>query len=108
MCSPSCKSLKDRTHLFPFLLATYVFVQSCLVLFEELLHLLGEVVPLALQLFVQPQPMLIHLPLQLILQGHQMLLMLPPHALVPRHLLTQLRVLLMLLHLTSHLQDYFF
>lgn len=89
-----------------FFLSTYVFVQSCLVLFQELLHLLGEVVPLALQLFVQPQPVLIHLPLQLILQGHQVLLMLPPHAFVPRHLLTQLRVLLMFLHLTGHLQDF--
>ncbi|KAA8586833.1 hypothetical protein FQN60_000669 [Etheostoma spectabile] len=76
-----------------------------LVFFEQLLHFLGEVVPLALQLFVQPQPVLIHLPFQLVLQGHQMLLMLPPHAFVSRHLLPQLRVLLVFLHLTGHLQD---
>lgn len=86
-------------------MSTYIFVQSRLVFLEQLLHLLGEVVPLTFQLFVQPQPVLVHLPLQLVLQGHQVLLMLPPHAFVTRHLLPQLRVLLVFLHLARHLQD---
>lgn len=64
------------------IMPTYIFVQGCLVLFEELLHLLGEVVPLALQFFIQSQPVLIHFPLQLVLQGHKVLLMLPSHAFV--------------------------
>lgn len=83
---------------------TYIFVQGCLVLFKQLLHFLGEVVPLALQLFIQPQPVLVHLPLQLVLQGHEVLLVLPPHAFVTRHLLPQLRVLLVLLHLPGDLR----
>ena len=81
----------------------YIFLHGSLVFLNELLHLLGEAVPLVLQLLVQPQPVLVHLCLQLVLLGHQLLLMLPPHALVAGHLLPQLRVLLVLLHLTGDL-----
>ncbi|TNN35226.1 hypothetical protein EYF80_054602 [Liparis tanakae] len=49
------------------------------------------------------EPVLVHLGLQLVLQGDELLLVLPPHALVARHLLAQLALLLMLLDLLGHL-----
>lgn len=71
----------------------YIFLHGSLVLLDQLVHLLGEVVPLVFQLFVQTESVLVNFSLQLVLQSHQLLLMLPPHALVAQHLLPQLRIL---------------
>lgn len=84
---------------------TDVFLHGCLVLLDEFLHLLGKVIPLVLQLLVQPKPVLIHLSLQLVFKSHQLLLVLPPHALVAQNLLPQLGVLLVLFDLASELEN---
>lgn len=68
----------------------YIFLHGCLVLFDQFLYLGCETIPLSLQLLVQLQPVLIHLSLELVLQGHQVLLVLASHALIARHLLSQL------------------
>ena len=73
------------------------------VAFRQLLQLDVGVVGLCLHLLLQLEPVLVHLGLQLVLQGDQLLLVLPPHALVARHLLPQLALLLMLVDLLGHL-----
>lgn len=74
-------------------------------LLHQLVGFGGEAVPLVFQLFVQFQLVLVHLRLQLVLQPHQLLLVLPPHTLVPGHLLSQRRALLVFLDLTGHLEE---
>lgn len=69
----------------------------------QLLQLDVGVVGLRLHLLLQLEPVLVHLGLQLVLQRDQLLLVLPPHAFIPRHLLPQLKVLLMLLDLPDDL-----
>ena len=76
---------------------TYVLVHGGLVLLEQLVRVLAEGAPLGLQLLVQSAALVLQLRPQLVFQHQQLLLVLPPHALVPRHLLSQLRILLMLL-----------
>lgn len=73
------------------------------VAFCQLLQLDVGVVGLRLHLLLQLEPVLVHLGLQLVLQGDQLLLVLPSHALVARHLLPQLALLLMLVDLLGHL-----
>lgn len=71
--------------------------------FSQSLQFNVSVVGVGLYFLLQPEPMLVHLRLQPVLQGDQLLLVLPPHALITRHLLPQLRVLLMLLDLPGDL-----
>lgn len=87
------------------LVCTYIFLNGCLVFLHKFLYLTGKAVPLGLQLFVQSQPVFIHLRFQFVLQGHKVLLVLPSHALVTGHLLPQLRVLLVFLHLSCYLKE---
>lgn len=91
-------SLNTPTHHKSHLLLGVHDVAFC-----QLLQLDVGVVGLRLHLFLQLEPVLVHLGLQLVLQGDQLLLVLPPHALIPRHLLPQLKVLLMLLDLPDDL-----
>lgn len=69
-------------------LSAYVFLHGCLVFFDQLLQLLGKVIPLGLQLFVQTQSVLVHFSLQLVFQSQQLFLMLPSHSLVAQDLLS--------------------
>lgn len=87
------------------LMLAYIFLHGCLVLFDQFLYLSRKTISLSLQLLVQLQSVLIHFSLELVLQGHQVLLVLPPHALIARHLLSQLRVLFVFLHLPSYLES---
>lgn len=66
---------------------TNIFLHGCLVLLDQLLHLLGKSVSLVLQLLVETQPVFVHLRLQLVFQSHQLFLVLPSHPLVAQYLL---------------------
>lgn len=83
---------------------SYLFVHLNGVALGQPLQLNVSVVGLRLQFLLQPEPVLVHLSLEPILQGDQLLLVLPPHALIPRHLLPQLKVQLMLLDLSDDLR----
>ena len=74
-------------------------------LLGQLLQLDEGVVGLCLHLFLQLEPVFVHLGLELVLLGDELLLVLPPHSLVARHLLPQLVLLLVLVDLTGDLPE---
>lgn len=82
---------------------THFFVRLNGVLLGQFLQLDEGIVGVGLQLFLELQSVLVHLRFQFVLQSDELLLVLSSHALVSRHLLSELIFLLVLMDLTCHL-----